>query len=286
MLDENANENADENADENDIVLGRLAGKVALVTGAASGIGKGIATAFLAEGASVVAVDIDVDGMASLASDADGRDVSARLHTLRCDVTSEPNVQAAAEAAVERFGGLDIAVANAGKGGFGMITEHPLEVWQEIIDLCLTGAFLTVKHAGRVMRNGGSIINIASLNAIQPAEGMVAYCTAKAGVAMLTRVAAMELGHRQIRVNTIAPGLVETNATGTFFSIPGVVEEFVENTTVGRFAQPDDIARVAVFLASDDSTFVSASFYSVDGGASTKRYPDLPGAFARSGLGG
>ena len=260
---------------------GRLHGKVALVTGAASGIGKAIASAFLGEGASVVAVDIDLAGMATLASDADGNDVSTRLATLRCDVTSEPDMQAAADAAVEHFGGLDVAVANAGKGGFGMITELPLEAWQDIIDLCLTGAFLTVKHAGRVMRNGGSIINIASLNAIQPAEGMVAYCTAKAGVAMLTRVAAMELGHRQIRVNTIAPGLVETNATGAFWSIPGVVEEFVENTTVGRFAVPEDVAKVAVFLASDDSEFVSASFYSVDGGASTKRYPDLPGAFAR-----
>ncbi len=259
----------------------RLAGKVALVTGAASGIGKAIATAFLTEGSSVVAVDIDVDGMASLASDADGGDVSGRLATMRCDVTSEADVKTAADAAVDRFGGLDIAVANAGKGAFGMITEQPLAAWQEVIDLCLTGVFLTVKHAGRVMRNGGSIINIASLNAIQPAEGMVAYCAAKAGVAMLTRVAAMELGHRQIRVNTIAPGLVETNATGGFWMIPGVVEEFVENTTVGRFARPEDIAKVAVFLASDDSDFVSASFYSVDGGASTKRYPDLPGAFSR-----
>jgi NAD(P)-dependent dehydrogenase (short-subunit alcohol dehydrogenase family) len=267
--------------EQHEIAARRLAGKVALVTGAASGIGRAIATAFIGEGASVVAVDIDVDGMSALATDGDGNDVSARLVTLRCDVTREADVQAAAEAAITHFGGLDIAVANAGKGGFGMITEHPLDAWQEIIDLCLTGVFLTVKHAGRVMRNGGSIINIASLNAIQPAEGMAAYCTAKAGVAMLTRVAAMELGHRQIRVNTIAPGLVETAATGAFWSIPGVVEEFVENTTVGRFAVPEDIARVAVFLASDDSEFVSASFYSVDGGASTKRYPDLPGAFAR-----
>ena len=104
---------------------------------------------------------------------------------------------------------------------------------------------------------------------------------AKAGVAMLTKVAAMELGHRQIRVNTIAPGLVETNATAAFWMVPGVVEEFIENTTLGRFATPDDIAAVALFLASDDASYVSGAFHSVDGGASTKRYPDLPGAFAR-----
>jgi NAD(P)-dependent dehydrogenase (short-subunit alcohol dehydrogenase family) len=254
----------------------RLRGKVALVTGATSGIGRAIATRFLSEGASVVIADIT-----ELAADDVPEVDDNRAAFIRCDVTKEADVAHAAQHAIELFGGLDIAVANAGKGTFGLITEHSLESWQEIIDLCLTGAFLTVKHAARVMRDGGSIINIASLNAIQPAEGMVAYCTAKAGVAMLTRVAAMELGHRQIRVNTIAPGLVETNATAAFWMVPGVVEEFVENTTVGRFAQPDDIAQLALFLASDDSTYVSAGFYSVDGGASTKRYPDLPAAFGR-----
>jgi NAD(P)-dependent dehydrogenase (short-subunit alcohol dehydrogenase family) len=257
----------------------RLDGKVALVTGAANGIGRAIARTFLDEGASVVVADIDLDGAASLVGPID--DDSSRFAAVRCDVTREVDIQAAAQTAIDRFGGLDIAVANAGKGAFGMITEHSLDDWQQVIDLCLTGVFLTVKHAGRLMRSGGSIINIASLNAIQPAEGMVAYCTAKAGVAMLTRVAAMELGHRQIRVNTIAPGLVETNATSAFFTMPEIVDEFVENTTVGRFALPDDIAKMALFLASDDSTYVSAAFLSVDGGASTKRYPDLPGAFAR-----
>ena len=100
---------------------------------------------------------------------------------------------------------------------------------------------------------------------------------------MLSRVAAMELGHRRIRVNAIAPGLVETPMSAGFWAIPGMVEEFVENTTVGRFAAPDDIAALALFLASDESTFVSGSLYAVDGGAANKRYPDLPGAFARYG---
>jgi len=249
--------------------------RVALVTGAAAGIGRSITDRLVADGMLVIAGDIDEAGLAAL-RDHHGERVIAQ----RCDVTDEASVAALADLAADH-GGLDAAVANAGKGAYGLIVDHPLETWQEIIDLCLTGVFLTIKHTGRVMNDGGSIVNIASLNAIQPAEGMAAYCAAKAGVAMLTKVAAMELGHRAIRVNTVAPGLVETAATSGFFMAPGVVEEFVENTTVGRFAQPGDIADMVSFLVGPQSTFVSAGFFSVDGGASTKRYPDLPGAFAR-----
>ena len=110
---------------------------------------------------------------------------------------------------------------------------------------------------------------------------MSAYCTAKAGVSMLTQVAAMELGPAGIRVNAIAPGLVRTGATAAFFDMPAIVDDFVDNTTVKRFATPDDVAAVAVFLASDESSFVSASTYLVDGGAHTGRYPVLPDHLAR-----
>jgi NAD(P)-dependent dehydrogenase (short-subunit alcohol dehydrogenase family) len=256
---------------------GPMNGQYAAVTGAASGIGRAIVERFVADGARVIAGDIDDNALDELA----GR-FPATVVAMHCDVTNERDVEAMMTTADE-FGGLHVAVANAGKGGFAPIVEHPLDAWREIIDLCLTGVFLTVKHGARHMRDGGSIINIASLNAVQPSAGMSAYCAAKAGVAMFTQVAAMELGHRQIRVNTIAPGLVETNASAAFWSLPGVVDEFVENTTLGRFAQPSDVAAVAAFLASSDASFVSGSCYAVDGGASTKRYPDLPGAFARLG---
>ena len=256
-----------------------LNGQIALVTGAASGIGRAVTDRLVRDGATVVAGDIDAAGLAALAAEHGDRVVTAM-----CDVTDEAQVAALAALAADR-GGLHLAVANAGKGAFSPIVDHSLESWREIIDLCLTGVFLTVKHAGRVMVDGGSIVNIASLNAIQPAEGMSAYCTAKAGVAMLTKVAAMELGHRRIRVNTVAPGLVQTNATSTFWMLPGVVDEFVENTTVGRFAQPTDVADLVAFLLGPESTFISGGFYSVDGGASTKRYPDLPGAFERMSRG-
>ena len=256
---------------------GDLDGKVALVTGAASGIGRAITERFVAGGARVVAGDIDDAGLATLVEQHGDRVVAAH-----CDVTDEDQVAALADAATA-LGGLDIAVANAGRGAFAMLVEHPVETFREIVDLCLTGVFLTIKHTGRVMRDGGSLITISSLNGIQPSAGMSAYCAAKAGVAMLTKVAAMELGDRGIRVNAIAPGLVETAATGAFFMVPGVVEEFAENTTLGRFAQPAEIAELAAFLASDRSSFISGTYQLIDGGASTKRYPDLPGAFARLG---
>ncbi|HAP76501.1 MAG TPA: short-chain dehydrogenase [Acidimicrobiaceae bacterium] len=254
-----------------------LADRVALVTGAASGIGRATAIRFVHDGATVVAADIDTSGLDRLAAE-----LGPSVHPVECDVTSESSVESACAVAAP-LGGLHIAVANAGRGTYSPIVDHPTDEWRSIIDLCLTGVYLTVKHAARAMRDGGSIITISSLNGTQPSAGMSAYCAAKAGVMMFTKVAAMELGARGIRVNAIAPGLVETNATSTFFLIPGVVDEFVENTTLGRFAQPDDIAAMAAFLAGPDSGFVSGAVMAVDGGASTKRYPDLPAAFARLG---
>lgn len=255
---------------------GPLESKVALVTGAASGIGRAITARFIADGARVAAGDIDQGGLDHLV-----HDFGSAVITQRCDVTNESDVASLTALAIETFGGLDVVVANAGAGTYGLITEHPIDEWKRIIDLCLTGVFITLKHTGDHIRTGGSVITIASLNAIQPSKGMAAYCAAKAGVAMLTRVAAMEFGARGIRANTIAPGLVETNATSGMFSVPDVVAEFEENSTLGRYASADEIANVAAFLASDESGFMSAAFLSVDGGGNTGRYPDLPAIFNR-----
>jgi NAD(P)-dependent dehydrogenase (short-subunit alcohol dehydrogenase family) len=254
----------------------RLPGKVALVTGGASGIGLAIVRRFVAEGANVVVGDINDEALAATADE-----LGDRVSTTTADVTAESDLAALVALAIERFGALDIAVANAGGGHFSPIVDQELSDWRRVIDLCLTGVFLTIKHAGRVLTDGGSIVTIASLNAVQAAEGMSAYCTAKAGVAMLSRVAAMELGHRRIRVNALAPGLVETPLSSGFWAMPGMVEEFVENTAVGRFAKPEEVAALALFLASDESAFVTGSLYAIDGGAANKRYPDLPAAFAR-----
>ena len=253
----------------------RFVGKVALVTGAASGIGLAVAARLLAEGARVIGADLSLSGLDTLSAE-----YGDRLVATICDVTDEASIAAAAGLAAD-LGGLDIAVANAGAGTFGMIVEHSADDWRRIIDLCLTGVFLTVKHAGAVMNDGGSIVTIASLNAIQPSAGMSAYCAAKAGVVMFSKVAAMELGERGIRVNSVGPGLIETNATSSFFSLPAIVDEFVTNTTVGRFGQPVEVAGLVAYLCSDEASFISGSFHSIDGGAQTRRYPDLPGAFTR-----
>ena len=255
----------------------RFDGRVALVTGGVSGIGRACVQRFLDDGANVVVGDLDAAGCGALEAEFAGR-VAAQ----RCDVTVEPDIESLSALAIERFGRLDVAVANAGRGTFAMITEHSAEEFRAIVDVCLTGVFLTIKHAGRVMSNGGAIVAISSLNGVQPSAGMSAYCAAKAGVVMLTKVAAMELGARGIRVNAVGPGLIETPATGTFFSLSGVVDEFVENTTVGRYGSPDEVAGLVAWLASDESRFVSGSFHLIDGGASTKRYPDIPGAIDRA----
>jgi NAD(P)-dependent dehydrogenase (short-subunit alcohol dehydrogenase family) len=249
-------------------VTPRLEGKAGLVTGGASGIGRAVVERLVGEGADVVAGDIDEGGLASLAE-------QTGCVVQRCDVTSEDDQRALAEVALRSFGRLDVAVANAGAGHAAPLVEHHLSDWRRIIDLCLTGTYLTVQAAARVMEPAGSIITIASLNAVQAARGMAAYCAAKAGVVALTEVAALELGRRGIRVNAVAPGLVRTAATELMWALPGLVEEYEENTTLGRHAQPAEIAATVAFLASDDAAFVTGATHLVDGGAHLNRYPNM-----------
>src|ERR1700730_4763953 len=122
------------------------------------------------------------------------------------------------------------------------MTDMPVEAFREVIDVCLPGAFIVAKHAGRNLRPGGALVSISSLNGRQPAAGMSAYCAAKAGLSMLTQVAALELGPRGIRVNAVAPGFVHTPLTEPAAAVPGVLEEYLENTALGRAGAPEDIA--------------------------------------------
>ena len=257
---------------------GRLADRVALVTGGASGIGLATTRRFVADGARVVVGDIDETALAAVAAE-----LGEAVATVRCDVTVEDDLARLADTAVERFGGLHIAFANAGTATLAPVVDLDLAEWSRVLDVNLTGPMLTIKHAARRMAHGGSIIATASLNAVQAGNGMSAYCVSKAGVAMLVEVAAIELGPAGIRVNAVGPGLVATTLTQGALSIPGVVEEYEENTVLGRHAQPSEVADLVAFLASDEAGFISGSLYLVDGGAHALRYPDIPARIAEMG---
>lgn len=254
--------------------MSRLDGKVAIVTGGASGIGKRIVQLFVEEGARVVIADIDSDGIGATISElghnyADGAVV---------DVRDEAAVEKMVALAIRRFGRLDSCVNNAGVGGFSPIQNYPLAEWDRVLGICLTGTFLCIKHeSARLIAQGqgGSIINIASLNATQATEGFAAYCSAKAGVAMLTKVAALELGRHQIRVNAIGPGLIHTPLTGGMLAIPGLEQAFIDEAPMGRVGEPEDVAQLALYLASDAASLMSGQLLTIDGGASLKKYPEM-----------
>ncbi|NLD77057.1 MAG: SDR family oxidoreductase [Acidimicrobiales bacterium] len=251
----------------------RLDGRVAVITGGASGIGLSTARRFIAEGARVVISDRDGAALARVAEDLD----PGLLATLEGDASDESDVAALVEVAIDRFGRLDIAFANAGIGGPQRIVDCDLNEWSRVLDVNLTGPFLLIKHAAPHMTAGGSIVVTASLNAVQAGTGMAAYCSSKAGVAMLVEVAALELGPQGIRVNAIGPGFVRTSLTEGAFAVPAIVEGYAENTPLGRHAHPDEIAGLVAYLASDESSFVSGTLQLIDGGAHIMRYPDILG---------
>lgn len=254
--------------------MGRLDGKVAIVTGGASGIGRQAVVTFVEEGARVYVADLDAAGIGKLVSELGHNYVDGAA----TDITDEAAVQKMIDGCVRRFGRLDVALNNAGFGGFSPIQDYPAEDFRQVVDVCLAGTFLCIKHESRHLidaGHGGSIINIASLNATQPTEGFAAYCSAKAGVAMLTEVAALELGRRGIRVNAIGPGLIETPATETLRSVPGLEQAFIDEAPIGRAGQPDDVAQLAVYLASDESSLMTGQTLYLDGGASLRKYPPL-----------
>ena len=235
--------------------MGRLENKVAIVTGAASGIGKAAVDLFRREGATVVASDI-----------------AAAEGIIAADAGSDADVRALVDHAVSTHGGIDILFANAGiSGGLTSILEQTAEDWAEILRVNLIGPFLAIKHAIPPMRirGGGSIILSASVAGLRSGAGGAAYSASKAGVINLTQTAAQQLTGSGIRVNAICPGLIETGMTQMIYQAArdrGLGHRIGELNPTQRGGEPIEIANAALFLASDDSSYVNGQALVVDGG--------------------
>jgi NAD(P)-dependent dehydrogenase (short-subunit alcohol dehydrogenase family) len=237
--------------------MGRLSDKIAIVTGAASGIGKATVELFRKEGATVVGADV-----------AEGADV-------RIDAGSEDDVLRLIEDAAAKHGGLDIVFANAGiSGGWATISEQSAADWAEILRINLIGPFLAIKYAAPVLarRGGGSIICTASVAGLRAGAGGAAYSASKAGVINLVQTAAQQLSGTGVRVNAICPGLIETGMTQPMYDMAresGQEARIGELNPLKRGGEPGEIANAALFLASDEASYVNGHALVVDGGLSS-----------------
>lgn len=251
--------------------MNRLAGKVALITGAASGLGAESARGLAREGAAVMLTDIAVDAAGAVASAI--QDAGGRAACQTQDVTSETDWARVVAATVEAFGRLDILVNNAGVSGgpFDLMT-HSLEDWRRILSTNLDGVFLGLRHAGPAIAasGGGSVINLSSILGKVALPGAAAYCASKGAVLMLTKAAALEWAPVGIRVNSIHPGFIDTPmVSGALRRAENgneLRETIISRHALGRLGEPREIADAVVFLASDESSFMTGSELVVDGG--------------------
>jgi 3alpha(or 20beta)-hydroxysteroid dehydrogenase len=246
--------------------MGRLDGKVALITGGARGMGKSHVRHFVAEGARVVFGDVLDDKGAAVAAKLDGQSCRYIHH----DVTSEEHWAAAVAAAVDTFGRLDILVNNAGVLQFAPIADMPLADFRRILEVNAVGSWLGMKAVIEPMKaaGGGSIVNISSVEGFTGAAGLTGYSASKFAVRGMTKAAAQELGQFGIRVNSVHPGGVITSMTLSQADAAGQADgdAFLKAMPLARFAEPAEISRLVVFLASDESSYSTGSEFVADGG--------------------
>ena len=242
----------------------RLQGRVTAITGGALGIGRATARLFAAEGATVALGDVEVDASEKLVHEITGR--GGQALAIPVDVGDAGQVQAFVDRTVAEFGRLDVMFANAGIAHSAPFLEHPEAQWHRVLRVNLTGVFLCCQAAARQMvgQGGGRIIVTASINGFRGVENLVGYNVAKAGVIELTKTMAVELAKHRIAVNAIAPAQIDTRLTR---GLPeSARHRRTERIPMGRFGEPEEVARAALFLASDDASFVTGHTLAVDGG--------------------
>jgi NAD(P)-dependent dehydrogenase (short-subunit alcohol dehydrogenase family) len=255
-----------------------LKDKVVFVTAGATGIGLGCARAVVEAGGRAMICARRADTLEQAA-----RALGDRAAWVACDVTDDASVDAAIAATVKRFGALHGAVNSAGTGTIGSITDTSTAEFERVIDTNLTGTFRCLRAEARAMQaSGGSIVNVSSIAGALTHPWMSAYCASKAGLDMLTRCAADELGAHGIRVNSVLPGLVRTPMAAALSEIPESRAEYLSLMPMSRIGEPEDVGRLAAFLLSDEASWITGQLIGVDGGHTLRRGPNLVPVFRQA----